>query len=95
MTSELLQIALAVVGAFGVFILNDLKKSVEKATESVSELNTKVSVIIEKSERHDKEIDILKANDTILKEKIGEFGFELSQICKLSIEGCPQKQGKK
>lgn len=89
--TEILQVLMAIVGFFGVFILNDLKKSVEKATDSVNELNQKVSVIIEKSERHDKEIDALKENDEKFHEKLNDISQELSTVCRVPDANCPIK----
>jgi len=50
------EITVAVIGALGMFILNDIKESVKNATKSVEKLNNNVAIILSRIEQHDDEI---------------------------------------
>lgn len=78
--SEVIQIALSILGCLGLYILNDLKKAVNEATKSVGQLNTKVGVIIEKTERHDKEIDDMKEKQEQARERIHELASNMKDF---------------
>jgi len=78
--SEVIQIALSILGCLGLYILNDLKKAVNEATKSVGQLNIKVGVIIEKTERHDKEIDDMKEKQEQARERIHELASNMKDF---------------
>jgi len=78
--NEITQIVLSTLGCLGLYILNDLKKSVDMATKSVGQLNIKVGVIIEKTERHDKEIDDMKEKQEQARERIHELASNMKDF---------------
>jgi uncharacterized protein YoxC len=57
---ELSSIVLGIATFFAAYFLKNLSKSMEEITESVKDLNKKVAVIIERTETHGQEIQILR-----------------------------------
>lgn len=79
-TSEVLQALLAALGFLALFILNRLSKSVDKATDSVTALNVRMGVIVEKIERHDKEIDDMRSRQDLARERMHELANNINAI---------------
>jgi outer membrane murein-binding lipoprotein Lpp len=57
---DLSNIILGVAAFLGAFFLKNLSKNIEEITISVKDLNNKVAVIIERTETHGQEIQILR-----------------------------------
>lgn len=57
---ELSNIILGIATFFGAYFLKQLSKSMEDITYSVKDLNNKMAVIIERTETHNHEIQILR-----------------------------------
>ena len=84
---EALDYIFPVLGALALYILNDLKNNTSKASQSISELkdetaklNVKMGIIIERTERHDKEIDDLKSAHQQTRERFHELGNHINRI---------------
>jgi len=71
---------LGLTGFFGLFILNGLRKSVDLATREVNSLNSKVSVLLEKTGRTEEDVvELKKKNDTI-RERLHEIGNHINEM---------------
>ena len=57
---ELSNLILGAATFFGAYFLKNLSKNIEEITQSVKDLNNKVAVIIERTETHGHEIQILR-----------------------------------
>lgn len=54
---DLVDVAVALVGFFGVWVLKSIQHSIEETRKSVDELNIKVATVIEKTAYHEKQLD--------------------------------------
>lgn len=82
MTIEmLLNVLLSGLGFFVVYILNDLTKSVKGATEEIAKLNVKIGIIITKHEVQEKDIDSIKINQDIMRDRIHTLGNAVGRLC--------------
>jgi uncharacterized protein YoxC len=63
-------IIIAVAGYFSVRYLKKVSEDISKATESIDKLNGKVAVIIERTETHSFEIELLRAKQDKLVEDV-------------------------
>jgi hypothetical protein len=68
--SEIINLTFSILGAVAIYILNDLKKSVElahesikDATKSITELNVQVGIMVQKNDRNERDI-IKNENET-------------------------------
>ena len=75
-----LDYVMPICGVLALYILNRLSESLEKATSSVNELNIKVGIVIERTERHDEEIRDMKNNHVQFRERLHEFGNHINKI---------------
>lgn len=63
---ELFDIVISVAGFFSAYYVKQLSDSIREAVSSIKDLNSKVAVIIERTETHGHEIQILREkHDTI------------------------------
>lgn len=60
MSPEVLNILLSVLGFLAVYYFKELSSDIKEAVKSVNELNTKVGVIIERTDSHSNEIMAIK-----------------------------------
>ena len=59
-TEEIIKIIFSVLGAMTLYIVKDLSASVKHATKEISDLNTKISLLIHKGDRNEREIEKLE-----------------------------------
>tara|TARA_R110000868_G_C10524422_1_gene733404 strand:- start:238 stop:522 length:285 start_codon:yes stop_codon:yes gene_type:complete len=71
---DVLQIVLSAIGVLGLYILNDLTKSVRSATQEISELNVKIGMIIQRGENHEREISLIKRTIELIRERLHNLG---------------------
>lgn len=57
---ELFDIVISVAGFFSAYYVKQLSDSIREAVSSIKDLNSKVAVIIERTETHGHEIQILR-----------------------------------
>jgi len=57
---ELFDIIVSVAGFFSAYYVKQLSDSIQEAVSSIKDLNSKVAVIIERTETHGHEIQILR-----------------------------------
>ena len=81
------------IGALGLYILNDLKKSVTEATANISTLSGQFLVVVERGERHELEIEKIKATQESVRERFHGLGNDLNAI-RAKIEMCATMKGK-
>lgn len=79
-SSEVLQTFLAIIGALSLFVLNNMSKSVNEATKSISTLNERMGVIVEKIERHDKEIIDMQGKQDQSRERMHELANNINGL---------------
>ena len=71
MDASLLQnIIMAVAGYFSVRYLKKVSEDITKATDSIEKLNSKVAVVIERTETHSFEIELLRTKQDKLVEDV-------------------------
>ena len=66
----ILEVALALAGFFGVFVLHGIRQSIDSTKRSVDELNVKVATIIEKTSNHERELGRLDSRVGKLETKV-------------------------
>jgi uncharacterized protein YoxC len=57
---EVSDIVFSIATFFGTYFLNNLSKNIQEVTDSVKDLNKKMAIIIERTETHNNEIQILR-----------------------------------
>jgi hypothetical protein len=57
---ELFDIVVSVAGFFAAYYVKQLSDSIREAVDSIKDLNSKVAVVIERTETHGHEIQILR-----------------------------------
>jgi len=68
--SLLQNIIMAVAGYFSVRYLKKVSEDITKATDSIEKLNSKVAVVIERTETHSFEIELLRTKQDKLVEDV-------------------------
>lgn len=57
---QMIEMALCVIGCLALLLFNDMKRTIEKMSDSIESLNQKMAVICERVDSHEKRIDRLE-----------------------------------
>lgn len=76
---ELANIILGVATFFAAYFLKNVAKNIEEITNSVKDLNNKMAVIIERTETHGHEIQILREKQDNLQSDVAHIKAHIKQ----------------
>lgn len=81
------QAIISIAGVLAIYVLNRLTKSVDSAvielkelSHEVSQLNSKVAVVIQKGDSHDKELDRMRIQSDQVRERLHDLGNAINSI---------------
>lgn len=74
---ELFDIIVSVAGFFSAYYVKQLSESIREAVTSIKDLNQKVAVIIERTETHSHEIQILREKQDNLQSDVAHIKAHL------------------
>jgi FtsZ-binding cell division protein ZapB len=74
---ELFDIVVSVAGFFSAYYVKQLSESIREAVTSIKDLNQKVAVIIERTETHSHEIQILREKQDNLQSDVAHIKAHL------------------
>jgi peptidoglycan hydrolase CwlO-like protein len=81
------QAIVSIAGVLAIYVLNRLTASVDSAvvelkelSHEVSQLNSKVAVVIQKGDSHDKELDRMRIQGDQVKERLHELGNAINTL---------------
>jgi FtsZ-binding cell division protein ZapB len=73
MKIELFDIAVSIAGFFSAYYVKQLADAIKEAVQSIKDLNQKVAVIIERTETHSHEIQILREKQDNLQSDVAHI----------------------
>lgn len=86
-SEEIIKFIFGALGAMTLYIVKDLSGSVKSATREISDLNNKISVLIHKGDRNEKEIEKLYSESENIRkqmqsvrERIHELGNSMNGL---------------
>ena len=79
-TDEVIKLIFGALGAMTLYIVKDLSSSVKHATKEISELNTKISLLIHRGDNNDRDIEKINRQIETIRERLHSLGNSINEL---------------